>query len=382
MKDLVLVGGSGSIGTQVLDIIRANPSDYRLLAIGVGRRVDRAIEAAKEFKVQMVGIGNAEDYERVKAALPGVKVVVGDDGLKELASIKCDLFVNALVGFAGLVPTLTAIEHRNNIALANKESLVVGGELVYKKLKEYGVTLYPIDSEHSAIFQCLQGNQHKEIHKLIITASGGSFRDKTREELVGVSKSDALAHPNWSMGQKITIDSATMMNKGFEIMEAHFLFDVPYSQIETVMHRQSIVHSMVEYCDHSVIAQLGVSDMRIPIQYALSYPERLDMKYDNELDLIKIGTLNFEELSHTRYPLLDLAYEVGEAGGVWPAVMNGANEVVVAAFLNEKISFLDIERIVMDTVHNYVNHEYECVDDLIKADKEAREYANAMLERK
>lgn len=381
MKRIVLVGGSGSIGVQTIDIIENNLDQFELIGIGVGTRIHHMIEVANKLKVPYLCVQKEEDVALVKEAVPHATVFWGDDGLMKLASLECDLFVNALVGFAGLAPTICAIEHGSNIALANKETLVVAGELVERKLKEHQVSLYPIDSEHSAIFQCLQGNSIKEVKNLIITASGGSFRDKTRDELIHVTKDDALKHPNWSMGNKITIDSATMMNKGFEVIEAHYLFNLPYSQIKTILHRQSIVHSLVEYIDNSIIAQLGCSDMRIPIQYALTYPKRMEMKIENSLDLLSLGTLSFENLSFERYPLLALAYEVGQAKGIWPCVMNAANEVAVASFIAERISFLDIERIVIETVRSFENVTYNSVEDLKKYDSEARKFAFDLVER-
>ncbi|MBR3840788.1 MAG: 1-deoxy-D-xylulose-5-phosphate reductoisomerase [Erysipelotrichales bacterium] len=381
MKKLVLVGGSGSIGEQVIDIVRANPNEFELIGMAVGTRIDSLIKAANEFKIPNICVQREEDVVTVKNAVPNATVYFGNEGLNTLARIKCDLFVNALVGFVGMEPTINAIECGNDIALANKETLVVAGELVERKLNEHNVKLYPIDSEHSAIFQCLQGNKMDDVNSLIVTASGGSFRDKSREELKGVTKADALRHPNWSMGNKITIDSATMMNKGFEVIEAHYLFKLPYDKIRVILHRQSIIHSMVEYKDHSIIAQLGVSDMRIPIQYALTYPNRIDMKYDNQLDFMKYSNLTFEELSFERYPLLKLAYEVGEAKGILPCVMNAANEIAVGAFLSEKIGFLDVERIVIETVHHFENREYNSIDDLRNYDNKARNYALELIER-
>lgn len=381
MKKLVLVGGSGSIGTQVIDIVQANPDKFQIIALAVGSRVNNVVDIAKKLNINCICVKNKSDVDSIANELQNGEIYYGDEGLLKLAKMPCDLFVNALVGFVGLEPTIAAIEAGNDIALANKETLVVAGELVERKMAEHNVKLYPIDSEHSAIFQCLQGNKKEEVDSLIITASGGSFRDKTRDELKNVTKNDALKHPNWSMGNKITIDSATMMNKGFEVIEAHYLFHLPYERIRVLLHRQSIVHSMVEYVDHSIIAQLGVSDMRIPIQYALTYPDRFDMKYDNRLDLVKAANLTFEELSFERYPLLRLAYEVGKAKGILPCVMNAANEVAVAAFINERISFLDIEKIVIDTVKHFENREYSTIDVLRDYDSKARDYALELIER-
>ncbi len=287
------------------------------------------------------------------------KCVYGDEGLNEVASYhkyESETFVNALVGIAGLLPTIYAIKAKKEICLANKETLVVAGDLIKALVKENGVDLIPIDSEHSAILQCLQGEVKSDVKRLIITASGGSFRDKTRDELIGVTKNDALKHPNWSMGAKITIDSATMMNKGFEVIEAHYLFDIPYEKIDTILHPESIVHSMVEYNDGSIKAQIGASDMHIPIQYALRYPSHNNLD-GKSLNLIGLN-LNFMELSTLRYPCLKYAYMVAKKGGIYYAVLNAANEAAVYLFLNDKIKFLDIEKIIYEEI---TNNEYESI---------------------
>ncbi|MBQ9987871.1 MAG: 1-deoxy-D-xylulose-5-phosphate reductoisomerase [Erysipelotrichales bacterium] len=375
MKRLVLLGASGSIGDQVLDIVEDHPDQYKIIGLSVGRRIEKLAAYLRTHSVPYACVQFEEDRVALEKEFPGTKFYSGDEGLVKMSLIKCDLFINALVGFAGVVPTLTAIKNGSTIALANKETLVAAGELVNQALRENNVKILPIDSEHSAIFQCIQNSTSDEVKRLIITASGGSFRDLSREELANVTVKDALSHPNWSMGAKITIDSATMMNKGFEVIEAHYLFDLPYTSIDTIMHRESIIHSMVEFKDHSVLAQLGQADMRIPIQVALSHPKRLEMQRDNRLDLLKVGTLHFEELSHERYPLLALAYRVGKAKGALPCVMNAANEVAVSRFLKGEISFLDIERIVIGMVDAYENHPITSVDQLIQIDQETREKA-------
>lgn len=277
---------------------------------------------------------------------------------------------------SGLLPTLKAIECRKDIALANKETLIVGGKFVKAAVKEYGVSLKPIDSEHSAIFQCLQGNAHSSVEKLIITASGGSFRDRSRDQLQGVTVKEALSHPNWSMGAKITIDSATMMNKGFEVIEAHYLFDIDYDKIEVLLHRESIVHSLVQYCDHALMAQLGTADMRLPIQYALTHPARLPLMNSETLDLAKIGTLHFEKADFDRYPLLGLAYKAGRLEGNACAIMNAANEEAVALFLAGKITFLDIETYVFKAVESIEFIENATLEDIIRSDGAARAFVN------
>jgi 1-deoxy-D-xylulose-5-phosphate reductoisomerase len=343
MRCLYLSGACGSIGTQTLDIVRENPSEFKVIGMSVGRNKELAVRLIEDFHPEIVCF--RENYLYELSYTP--KIVVGDAGLLELASYskyEDEVFVNALVGMSGLMPTISAIKAHKTIALANKETLVAGGDIVKEDVKKYNVALVPIDSEHSAILQCLQGESHKEIKRLIITASGGSFRNKTRDELKGVTKEAALKHPNWSMGAKITIDSATMMNKGFEVIEAHHLFDVPYEQIDTILHPQSIVHSMVEYKDGTIKAELGVSDMHTPISYALRYPHH-NVQESKQLDLFGLK-LDFMELSKDRFPCLGYAYYAASRGGIYPAVLNAANEAAVKLFLNDKIEFLEIERII------------------------------------
>ncbi len=374
MKQVILLGASGSIGVQTIDVIEQHPDEFELVAFSVGKRVQIVRDVLAKMDVKEVCVMNKKDADALSLEYPNVHFTHGDEGLVHLASLEQgDIVVNALLGFAGLIPTLTAIEHKKDIALANKETLVAGGMFVKEAINKHGVNLYPIDSEHSAIFQCLQGNPHKSIKRLIITASGGSFRDKTRAELEGVSVKQALSHPNWSMGAKITIDSASMMNKGLEVIEAHWLFDLPFSKIDTIMHRESVIHSMVEYEDTAVMAQLGTPDMRLPIQYALTYPSRLPLESE-PLDLLKLSTLHFEPLSFERFPLLKLAYEVGEKGGNLPAIMNGANEAAVAMFLEEKISFLEIEEYVHKAVHDLEFIAHPTLEEVIASDKKARAY--------
>lgn len=349
MRYIYLAGACGSIGTQTLDIIRENPSEFKLVGMSVGRNKELAIKLIEEFHPEIVCFRENYLYELSYNPV----VVSGDLGLLELASYskyEDEVFVNALVGMSGLLPTISAIKAKKTIALANKETLVAGGDIVKEYVKKYNVSLVPIDSEHSAIQQCLQGEAHDEIKRLIITASGGSFRNKTREELKGVTKEDALKHPNWSMGAKITIDSATMMNKGFEVIEAHHLFDVPYEKIDTVLHPQSIIHSMVEYQDGTIKAELGTADMHTPISYALRYPHHkvLESKPLNYIGL----NLEFKELSKDRFPCLGYAYYAAKRGGIYPAVLNAANEAAVKLFLNDKIEFLEIEKIIEAEITN------------------------------
>ena len=326
MKKILLLGASGSIGIQTLDVIANHLEKFQLTAFSVGKQIDKAIEILNTFNVKYAYVLKKEDALKLDESYKDTNFFYGDKGLIELVeNADYELLVNALVGFVGLRPTLRAIELKKDIALANKETLVAGGEIVKKAVAKYHVNLFPIDSEHSAIAQCLQGNDHKTIKNLIITASGGTFRDKTRDEIVDVTLEDTLKHPNWSMGAKITIDSATMMNKGLEVIEAHYLFDIDYDHIKVLLHKESIVHSMVEYIDNSIMAQLGNADMRLPIQYALDYPHRLVMN-NEPLDLTKVATLHFEKMDMARFPLLALAYEVGKKGGNLPCIMNSANE--------------------------------------------------------
>ena len=380
MKRLILLGASGSIGTQTLDVIRMHPDKFMLTAFGVGRNIDMFRRIQAEFPVSEATVEREEDAVLLRQEYPHVTILSGEEGMCRLAKRQdYDILVNALVGFAGFLPTWHAIRSDHDVALANKETLVVGGELIDQALREHGRKLLPIDSEHSAIFQCLQGNQTSQVKRLIITASGGSFRRLSRDELRDVTVEQALAHPNWNMGAKITIDSATMMNKGFEVMEAHWLFGLPYEQIDVLMHPESIVHSMVEYQDHSVMAQLGNPDMRLPIQYALSWPDRLELEQEKPLDLAAVGSLHFSAPDTRRYPLLGLAYETAKKGGTLPAVLNGANEVANLAFRNKEISFLDIEDILVRAVFRAGRKEVHDVQDLLDADAWGRGYAEYLI---
>lgn len=367
MKDIFLVGACGSIGTQTLDIIANYQEEFRVVGLSLGRDLKLGQELIDKFNPEIVCVREESHLEKIKTK---ALVCFGDAGLIKVAeypSVNEPIFVNALVGSAGLKPTIAAIKTKKNIALANKETLVMAGEIIKNLVEENQVFLHPIDSEHSAIWQCLRGENKDDIKKLIITASGGSFRDKVRSDLVNVTKEDALKHPNWSMGAKITIDSASMMNKGFEVIEAHFLFDIPYQNIETILHRESIVHSLVEFKDTSIKANLGTPDMRIPILYALTYPRHQATPSLNEL-LLEGKVLHFEKLSQERFPLLAYAYEAGRKGGFYPVALNAANEAAVYLFLNDKIKFLDIEKIVFE----YLNRDYSSlpynIDEIIKLD--------------
>lgn len=384
-KRILLLGASGSIGTQTIDIIEQHPEQYELVSFGVGKNIDYARKLLTKYPVSLISVERKEDSEELQKEFPHTRVTYGNEGLVELVtSVDYDLLVNALVGFVGLEPTLKALETKHNVALANKETLVVGGELVNKKALENGCVITPIDSEHSAIAQCLAGNPYKQIKKLIITASGGSFRNKTREELKDVTVEEALSHPNWTMGAKITIDSATMMNKGFEVMEAHYLFDIPYEQIDVLMHDESIIHSMVEYKDGAVMAELGTPDMRIPIQYAISDPENLrsELNLGESLDLAKVATMHFHAPDYNRFPLLKLAYDIGKNPGTNQAVLNASNEVANAAFRNHRIPFLMIEEVVFKTVEAFENKPVTSLKELIEIDQKARKYAEDYIRNK
>ena len=400
MKNLGILGSTGSIGAQTLEVVRKNPDRYRVSALAVMGNIEVLKEQILEFRPKMVAVfdpekGKAlkEEIIRLKAGAPrmkitekngnhpllSVKVHVGLEGLVSIATAKeVDLLVNSVVGSVGLVPTLKAIEEGKDIALANKETLVVAGELVMKKAKEKGVTITPIDSEHSAIFQCLQGEKKESLEKIILTASGGPFRTWKKEDIEKATYREALKHPNWDMGRKISIDSATMMNKGLEVIEARWLFDVPPEKIETVVHPESIVHSMVEYVDSSVIAELGVPDMKVPIQYALSYPERIKADFE-KLSLSKIKNLSFQEPDIERFPCLKLAYDALELGGTMPAVMNGANEVLVEAYLEEKILFYDIPKYIEMAMKAHEPFDYTTMEEILEVDRWVRNYVRNTL---
>lgn len=377
MKNLYLLGATGSIGLQTLDIVRQT-EDFRMVSVTTHTKIEQIKEIIDEFTPAYVSVGTKEDMESLQTLYPNIQFGYGPDGLIEAATYgpKADgMLVNAIVGSAGLAPTIAAIKHERTIALANKETLVIGGELIRPLLDEYNVALLPIDSEHSAIMQCMQGEQKGAIKRIIITASGGSFRDLSRAELASVTIEDALNHPNWTMGAKITIDSATMMNKGLEIIEAHHLFDVPYAQIDTVMHKESIIHSLVEFQDQSMIAHLGMPDMRVPISYALHYPNRAPFN-GTPLDLVRVGSLHFQELSETRYPMVTYAKEAGITGGYAPTVLNAANEAAVALFLDGRISFLQIEEIVLQCSKQFVIDEPLSLERIIDIDTQVKHYVS------
>lgn len=374
MKELIILGSTGSIGTQALQIVRDNPLDYRVTALVAGSNIDLLEKQAREFKPEIVAVKNTDAAADLKIRLKdtSVRVLSGEEGIIEAATNKGDTVLNAIVGIAGLKPTLAAIKSGKTIALANKETLVTAGDIVKQELKKYGVKLLPVDSEHSAIFQSLQGTPRSRLGKIILTASGGPFYSKKRQELLNVTPGDALKHPNWSMGAKITIDSATLMNKGLEVIEAVHLFDVTANDIEVLVHRQSIVHSAVEFIDGGIIAQLGVPDMKLPIQYALTYPDRKLLNAER-LDLAKIGSLTFEKPDTETFRCLPLCIKAINEGGLKPAAANGANEEAVKLFLEGKIKFLQIADLVEAAIENQETSKNFHINDVFAADEAARE---------
>lgn len=372
MKKLIILGSTGSIGVQALEVAERN--GYKVTALAAGKNTDLLEKQARKFKPDIVAVSDeaAANDLKIRLADTSVKVLSGEEGICAAAQYEGDIVLNAIVGIAGLKPTLAAIDAEKTIALANKETLVAGGEIVNRRLRETGVKLLPVDSEHSAIFQSLQGAPKGSIKKLLLTASGGPFYGKTKKELESVTVKDALNHPNWSMGAKITVDSATLMNKGLEVIEAVRLFDVAPDDIEVLVHRQSIVHSGVELSDGAVIAQLGTPDMRLPIQYALTYPERADFAFER-LSLADIGTLTFERPDTDTFRCLPICIEAVKRGGLAPAAVNGANEEAVALFLGGKIKFLQIAELAEKALNSINNKKEYTIEDVFEADKAARE---------
>lgn len=374
MKRVAILGSTGSIGTQTLEVIAENPDQFKVEILTANNNHKLLIQQAIKFKPNVVVVVNENHYPEVFAALDPVdiKVYTGIAALKSVVQMDTvDIVLTALVGYSGLVPTLAAIEAGKPIALANKETLVVAGELVTTQARMNGVNIYPVDSEHSAIFQCLVGEFENNIEKIILTASGGPFRGKTRTELAHVTKKQALAHPNWEMGAKITIDSASMMNKGLEVIEAKWLFNVTLEQIEVVVHPQSIIHSMVQFEDGSIKAQLGLPDMRMPIQFALSYPQRVKNSFPR-FNFIDYPALTFEKPDTETFRNLDLAYESIRAGGNKPCILNAANEIAVESFLKEKIGFLEISDLIETCLSKISFVKEPSLEDYINTDKETR----------
>lgn len=377
-RAIAILGSTGSIGTQTLQVVEEHPECFEVYALTAKSRVDELIEQARKFNPEAVVIADETKYEKLKEALADlpIKVYAGYEAICEIVqSEPIDVVVTAMVGFSGLRPTIEAIKAGKAIALANKETMVVAGELITRLANEYKVPIMPVDSEHSAIFQCLAGEEHNRIEKLILTASGGPFRTFTAEQLEKVTKEQALKHPNWSMGAKITIDSATMMNKGFEVMEAKWLFGIEAKDIEVVVHPQSVIHSMVQFTDGAVKAQLGTPDMRLPIMYALSYPSRLKSSFER-LDFGKLGELTFEKPNLELFPNLRHAYDALAMGGNMPCVVNAANEVCVAAFLADRIKFTDMSRIIERAMQSANFTIKPTLDDYIATDAEVRKMAD------
>lgn len=372
-KHISLLGATGSIGLQTIDILKEHPEDFKLVAFSAGRNLEKTKEIIRDFMPSLVSVQLEEDATSLRNMFPGIHFSFGSKGLIDVATHpEASILVNAVIGSVGLESTLEAIKQSKTIALANKETLVTAGHLVMAAAKKYNSLILPVDSEHSALFQSLNGENINQVSKLILTASGGSFRDKTREDLQDVTIQDALNHPNWSMGAKITIDSATMMNKGLEVIEANVLFDIPYDDIEVVLHRESIIHSMVEFHDTSVMAQLGTPDMRVPIQYALSYPNRLPRQHAKRLNLVEMGKLHFEEMNFTRFRALQLAYDAGRAGGTMTTVLNAANEAAVALFLEGRIRFLQIEELIEKVMDQHSIISSPDLETILHVDSETR----------
>ncbi len=374
MKNISLLGSTGSIGTQTLDVVRRN-DDINVVALAAGTRIKELEAQVREFKPQLVCVGKEELAEKLKIMLSDmdVKIVSGESGLIEAATLEsADIVLTAVVGMMGIVPTIEAIKAHKDIALANKETLVTAGHIIMKLAKECGINIYPVDSEHSAIFQSLNGEYHKEVSKILLTASGGPFRGRKRSELENVTLEDALKHPNWSMGRKITIDSSTMANKGLEVMEAQWLFDVPADKVQVVIQPQSIIHSMVEFVDGGIMAQLGSPDMRLPIQYALTYPHRRTLNTER-VDFFKLGQITFEEPDFETFKALKLAYDAAGTGGNIPTAFNAANELAVAKFLDRKIKYLDIPEIIQYAMEETRLVENPSVEQILETEKNAYE---------
>ena len=382
MKRISILGSTGSIGTQALDVIAENEERFQVAALSCARNTELLCRQIEKFRPAAVAVEREEDASSIAAEYKDVEVYWGKEGLEAIASMEdCDMVLNSLMGMRGLEPTLAAVNAGKDIAFANKETLVVGGELVMKAVRDKGVKLLPVDSEHSAIFQSLQGSGQNEIRRIILTASGGPFRGFSLRQLEGVTLEQALAHPNWSMGSKITIDSATMMNKGLEVIEAKWLFDVPLDKIQIVVHPQSVLHSAVEYMDGSVIGQMGNPDMRIPIAYAFSYPDRLDLGTMTEsLDFFSLKDgMSFYPADRDVFRTIDLAYEAARMGGSCPVVLNGANEVLVEMFLKGKIRFIDIQNILIKVMETHEPKYNLSIEGILEEDSRIRDDVRKMI---
>jgi 1-deoxy-D-xylulose-5-phosphate reductoisomerase len=381
MKSIVILGSTGSIGTSTLDIVDRFPDEFSVVGLTAGNNDKMLEDQVRRFKPRAVAMSNEAAAARLRQRCSGlsVEIMSGPAGLAQVASLpEIELVVSAIVGGAGLVPTLAAIRNGKHIALANKEPMVMAGKLMQEEAKRHGVRIFPVDSEHSAIFQSLEGHRIKDVRRLILTASGGALWDVPKEQLREVTPERALQHPNWKMGAKITIDSATLMNKGLEVVEARWLFDIPESRIDVLIHRESIIHSLVEYEDRSMISQLGLPDMRTPISYAMRYPDRLSLDLPS-LDLTEVGKLTFCKPDHNRFPCLSLGYESLRMGGTMPAAMNAANEIAVEAFLQGGIRFTDISDIIQSTMQAHAPRSVESVEVALEADRWAREKADSLV---
>lgn len=375
MRNIAVLGSTGSVGIQTIDVLRQNKDKFKVVGLSTNKNIELLYEQVMEFNPQVAAVADMDSAYKLKKMLQGcsTEVLVGNEGLTALSSLgSVDTVVVAIVGIAGLIPTIKAIQSNKTIALANKETLVAGGEVVYKELENSNSIIVPVDSEHSAIFQCLKsGDKRSEVESILLTASGGPFRGKTRDKLSHISPEQALKHPNWSMGRKISIDSATLMNKGLEVIECHWLFKMDYDKIRVLIHPQSIIHSMVEYIDGTVIAQLGTADMRNPISYALGYPNRLP-RITKKLDLVEIGRLTFEEPDKKTFKSLKLAFDAGAEGGTMPVVLNSANEAAVDLYLRGRIKFLDIPDIVERSMMNHISIKNPTIDDILEVDSITR----------
>lgn len=367
------MGSTGSIGTQTLELVKEHPEEFKVHALSCNSNIELLKKQIEDFKPSVVAVYDGEKADLL-AEQVDIQVMKGMPGLISIVKLhEVDTVINSLVGSIGVLPTIEAIRYFKNVALANKETLVTAGNIVMKEVKKMSVKLMPIDSEHSSIWQCLNGEDINSVNKIMITCSGGAFKHKTKEELQGVTAADALKHPTWNMGAKITIDCATLMNKGFEVIEAHWLYGIPYDKIDVVIHPESIIHSLVEFHDHSVIAQLGVPSMKIPIQYALSYPKRFKNENLPKLDLIKLKQLNFKEPNFELFPCLKYAYDAGKIGGSLPAVMNAANEIAVKYFLENKIKFLDIPKLIKGAMDSHSVIKDPGLDEIMEVDRAVKE---------
>ena len=375
MKKLTILGSTGSIGRSTLDVVSRFPENYKVTALSAGRNIELFEQQIRSFRPEVVAVADKKSADKLGKRINGIEILSGAEGINSVASYAdSDLVISSIVGSAGLMPTLSAIRAGKTVGLANKEALVMAGEIVMRESKKKRIKIIPVDSEHSAVFQCMEGYKKKEVRRIILTASGGPFFSRKKEDLRNITAEEALKHPNWSMGKKITIDSATLMNKGFEVIEARWLFDLPADMIDVLIHPQSIVHSLVEFRDRCCLAQMSMPDMRGPISYALAYPSRLDDPIPG-LDLDRIGSLTFKKPDDGRFPCLSYAYEAIETGGTMPCVLNASNEVAVNAFLQNRIGFNDIPFVIRRTLDGHAVRPAAALDDVLGADRWAREKA-------